>query len=75
MDVSKNRGKTTKMDGLFHDPTKRDDLGVPLFLETPISNFPTQEMLLAFANVWESPTTYLASAQPQPFATLCSSFM
>ena len=28
--VSKNRGKTTKMDG------ENDDLGVPLFLETPI---------------------------------------
>ena len=38
MDVSKNRGKTPKMDGLFHEkpPFKMDDLGVPLFLETSI---------------------------------------
>ena len=32
LDVSKNRGKTPKMDGLS---IKMDDLGVPLFLETP----------------------------------------
>ena len=39
MGVSKNRGKTTKMDGLswFQKPIKMDDLGVPGFLETPIS--------------------------------------
>ena len=40
MDVSKNRGKTPKMDGLFHGKPyeQMDDLGVfPLFLETPIS--------------------------------------
>ena len=34
MGVSKNRG--TKMDGLMENPIKIDDLGVPLFLETPI---------------------------------------
>ncbi len=39
LDVSKNRGKTTKMDGLFHGKPYCliDDLGgPPLFLETPI---------------------------------------
>ena len=38
MDVSKNRGKTTKMDGEYNGKPyiKMDDLGVPLFLETPI---------------------------------------
>ena len=35
--VSKNRGKTPKMDGENNEkPIKMDDLGVPLFLETPI---------------------------------------
>ena len=38
MGVSKNRGKTPKMDGVFHGKPyeQMDDLGVPLFLETPI---------------------------------------
>ena len=39
MDVEpKNRGKTPKTDGLFHGKPyeQMDDLGVPLFLETPI---------------------------------------
>ena len=37
MDVSKNRGKTPKMDGEKREnPIRIDDLGVPLFLETPI---------------------------------------
>ena len=39
MDVSKNRGGfSPKMDGLFHGKPYflMDDLGVPLFLETPI---------------------------------------
>ena len=39
MDVSKNRGiLPPKMDGLFHGKPyeQMDDLGVPLFLETPI---------------------------------------
>ena len=36
MDVSKNRGKTPKMDGLMENPIKLDDLGIPLFLETLI---------------------------------------
>ena len=37
MDVSKNEGKTPKMDGLFHgsNPIKMDDLGVPLFWKHP----------------------------------------
>ena len=36
--VSENRGKTPKMDGENDGnfPIKMDDLGVPLFLETPI---------------------------------------
>ncbi len=38
VDVSKNRGKTPKMDGLFHGKPYflMDDLGVSLFLETPM---------------------------------------
>ena len=36
MDVSKNRGQNTKMDGfIMENPIKMNDLGVPLFLETP----------------------------------------
>ena len=36
MDVSKNRGKTPKwMVKIMENPIKIDDLGVPLFLETP----------------------------------------
>ena len=35
--VSKNRGKTPKMDGFLRKThIKMDDLGVPLFLETPM---------------------------------------
>ena len=39
MGVSKNRGKTPKMDGENNGKPyeQMDDLGVPLFLETPIS--------------------------------------
>ena len=38
LDVSKNRGKTPKMDGENNGKpyVQMDDLGVPLFLETPI---------------------------------------
>ena len=38
MEVSKNRGKTPKMDGENNGKPyeQMDDLGVPLFLETPI---------------------------------------
>ena len=36
MDVSKNRG-TSKWMVIMENPIKMDDLGVPLFLETPIS--------------------------------------
>ena len=38
MDVSKNRGKTPKMNGENNGKPyeQMDDLGVPLFLETPI---------------------------------------
>ena len=36
MGVSKDRGKNPKMDGENREnPIKMDDLGVPLFLETP----------------------------------------
>ena len=37
MGVSNNRGKTPEMDGVYfmENPIKMDDLGVPLFLETP----------------------------------------
>ena len=38
MIVSKNRGTPKWIDGLFSkSPLKMDDLGVPLFLETPTS--------------------------------------
>ena len=37
MGVSKNRGKTPKwMVKIMENPIKMDDLGVPLFFETPI---------------------------------------
>ena len=38
MGVSENSGKTPKMDGEHHGKPydQMDDLGVPLFLETPI---------------------------------------
>ena len=36
MGVSKNRG-TQKWMFIMENPIKMDDLGVPLFLETPIS--------------------------------------
>ena len=41
--VSKNGGKTPKMDGEIRvNPIKMDDLGEnPLFLETPISRWPS----------------------------------
>ena len=37
MDVSKNRGTPKWMVKIMENPIKMDDLGVPLFLETPIS--------------------------------------
>ena len=36
MDVSKNRGTPKWMVKIMENPIKMDDLGVPLFLETPI---------------------------------------
>ena len=36
MDVSKNRGTPKWMVKIMENPIKTDDLGVPLFLETPI---------------------------------------
>ena len=36
MGVSKNRGTTKWMVFIMENPIKMDDLGVPLFLETPI---------------------------------------
>ena len=38
MDVSNNRGKPPKWMVYNGKPIKMDDLGVPLFLETPISD-------------------------------------
>ena len=49
MDVSKNRGKTPKMDGENNGKPYclMDDLGVPLFLETPILELPpTQDAIV-----------------------------
>ena len=37
MGVSKNRGTPKWMVKIMENPIKMDDLGVPLFLETPIS--------------------------------------
>ena len=37
--VSKNRGTPKWMVKIMENPTKMDDLGIPLFLETPISKF------------------------------------
>ena len=40
MDISKNRGGPPKwMVKIMEKPIKMDDLGVPLFLETPISHW------------------------------------
>ena len=36
MGVSKNRGTPKWMVKIMENPIKMDDLGVPLFLETPI---------------------------------------
>ena len=36
MGVSKNRGTQKWMVKIMENPIKMDDLGVPLFLETPI---------------------------------------
>ena len=36
MDVSKNRGTPKWMVKIMENPIKMDDLGVPLFLDTPI---------------------------------------
>ena len=36
MDVSKNRGTPKWMVKIMEHPIKMDDLGVPLFLETPM---------------------------------------
>ena len=38
MGVSKNRGIPKWMVKIMENPIKMDDLGVPLFLETPIYN-------------------------------------
>jgi len=35
MDVSKNRGTPKWMVKIMENPTRMDDLGIPLFLETP----------------------------------------
>ena len=37
MGVSKNRGTPKWMVKIMENPIKMDDLGVPLFLETPVS--------------------------------------
>ena len=49
MGVSKNRGKTPKMDGENHGSKpyeQMDDLGIPLFLETSI--YPIYMLFLKF---------------------------
>ena len=50
MGVSKNRGTPKRMVNIMENPIKMDDLGVPLFLETPIyiqSTHPTQDAIVA----------------------------
>ena len=39
MDASKNRGTPKWMVKMMENPLKMDDLGVPLFLETPIYQY------------------------------------
>ena len=53
MGVSKNRGKTPKMDGENHGSKpyeQMDDLGIPLFLETSI--YPIYMLFLKFHEPW-----------------------
>ena len=51
VDVSKNRGKTPKwMVKIMENPIKMDDLGVPLFLETPMLTLVLQSPNLASEN-------------------------
>ena len=47
MGVSKNRGTPKWMVKIMENPTKMDDLGVPLFLETPKYN---AENLILYPN-------------------------
>ena len=50
MDVSKNRGTPKWMVKIMENPIKMNDLGVPLFLETPISIF--------LLKIWDSDSCY-----------------
>ena len=60
MGVSKNKGTPKWMVYFMETPIKMDDLGVPLFLETPISwyNFQQQRFQLIILAKWNniSPT-------------------
>ena len=42
MDVSKNRGTPKRMVNIREHPIRIDDLGIPLFLETPICKISAQ---------------------------------
>ena len=53
MGVSKNRGTPKWMVEIMENPIQMDDLGVPLFLETPIWTllgiWPPSEVVLVFS--------------------------
>ena len=52
MDVSKNRGGPLKwMVKIMENPIKMDDLGVPLFLETPICAMVKSRVLLGMGDL------------------------
>ena len=47
MGVSKNKGTPKWMVKIMENPIKMDDLGVPLFLETPIKEYGHKEPILS----------------------------
>jgi len=55
MGVSKNRGTPKWMVKIMENPIKMDDLGVPLFSETPISYLITGSYEMSLATVFLKP--------------------